>query len=108
MTAEYTCHDIAKMIDLSLLNPTFTADDMEQGFKTALEYDVASVCILPCMTSSPRVTPNVPVRSWYRQVSKLARVGAQNGLTLKGSKRAPDAAKSSSTGVSIGQKPYDR
>jgi deoxyribose-phosphate aldolase len=48
MTAEYTCHDIAKMIDLSLLNPTLTADDMEQGFKTALEYDVASVCILPC------------------------------------------------------------
>ena len=37
MSADYTCRDIAKMIDLSLLNPTFTAEVMEQGFKTALE-----------------------------------------------------------------------
>ena len=44
----YTLHDIAKMIDHSLLNPTFSvADVMEKGIRLALEYDVASVCILP-------------------------------------------------------------
>ncbi|MGO9112333.1 MAG: deoxyribose-phosphate aldolase [Thermoguttaceae bacterium] len=35
------------MIDHSLLNPIFKAGDMEKGIRLALEYDVASVCILP-------------------------------------------------------------
>ncbi|MGA2254651.1 MAG: deoxyribose-phosphate aldolase [Thermoguttaceae bacterium] len=35
------------MIDHSLLNPVFKADDMEKGIRLALEHDVASVCILP-------------------------------------------------------------
>lgn len=39
--------DIAKMIDHSLLNPAMTVDDLEAGCQLALEYDVASVCILP-------------------------------------------------------------
>lgn len=43
----YTCLDIAKMIDHSLLNPSLTAGDLEQGCRLALDYDVASVCILP-------------------------------------------------------------
>jgi deoxyribose-phosphate aldolase len=43
----YTYQDIAKMIDHSLLNPTLTADELEAGCQLALEYDVASVCILP-------------------------------------------------------------
>jgi deoxyribose-phosphate aldolase len=43
----YTYLDIAKMIDHSLLNPTLTASDLEQGIQLALAYDVASVCILP-------------------------------------------------------------
>ena len=43
----YTCHDIAKMIDHSLLNPTFTGEQLEKGIQVALEYDVASVCIMP-------------------------------------------------------------
>ena len=43
----YTYLDIAKMIDHSLLNPTLTANDLEQGIQLALAYDVASVCILP-------------------------------------------------------------
>jgi len=43
----YTYDDIAKMIDHSLLNPTLTAEQLEQGIRTALQYDVASVCILP-------------------------------------------------------------
>ncbi|MBI1898688.1 MAG: deoxyribose-phosphate aldolase [Acidobacteria bacterium] len=44
---DYTYEDIAKMIDHSLLNPTLTADDLEAGCRLALNYDVASVCILP-------------------------------------------------------------
>ena len=44
---DYTLHDIAKMIDHSLLNPTLKTGDLEQGIRTALDYDVASVCILP-------------------------------------------------------------
>jgi deoxyribose-phosphate aldolase len=43
----YTYLDIAKMIDHSLLNPTLTATDMEAGCRLALDYDTASVCILP-------------------------------------------------------------
>jgi deoxyribose-phosphate aldolase len=42
-----TYADLAKMIDHSLLNPTLTAADLEAGCQLALEYDVASVCILP-------------------------------------------------------------
>jgi deoxyribose-phosphate aldolase len=39
--------DIAKMIDHSLLNPTLTDRELERGCRVAVEYDVASVCILP-------------------------------------------------------------
>ncbi len=44
---DYTYSDIAKMIDHSLLNPTLTDRDLEQGCQLALRYDVASVCIMP-------------------------------------------------------------
>jgi deoxyribose-phosphate aldolase len=44
---DYTYLDVAKMIDHSLLNPTLTTDDLEAGCRLAVEYDVASVCILP-------------------------------------------------------------
>lgn len=44
---DYTVKDIAKMIDHSLLNPTFTVDQLEQGIQIALQHDVASVCIMP-------------------------------------------------------------
>jgi deoxyribose-phosphate aldolase len=44
---DYTYRDIAKMIDHSLLNPTLTSEELELGCRLALEYDVASVCILP-------------------------------------------------------------
>ena len=44
---DYTYADIAKMIDHSLLNPTLTARDLEQGCWLARQYDVASVCIMP-------------------------------------------------------------
>lgn len=44
---DYTYLDIAKMIDHSLLNPSLAAADLEAGCRLALDYDAASVCILP-------------------------------------------------------------
>ncbi len=44
---DYTYSTIAKMIDHSLLNPTLTIEDFEQGIALAIAYDVASVCIVP-------------------------------------------------------------
>ncbi|MDX2179170.1 MAG: deoxyribose-phosphate aldolase [Bryobacteraceae bacterium] len=43
----FTYSDVSKMIDHSLLNPTLTVDDFEQGCRLAVAYDAASVCILP-------------------------------------------------------------
>lgn len=44
---DYTYQDVAKMIDHSLLNPTLTEEELEEGLELALHYDVASVCIMP-------------------------------------------------------------
>lgn len=44
---DVTYADAAKMIDHSLLNPTLTVSDLEAGIRLALDYDVASVCIMP-------------------------------------------------------------
>jgi deoxyribose-phosphate aldolase len=44
---DYTFRDIAKMIDHSLLPVTLTDHDLEQGCLLALEYNCASVCIMP-------------------------------------------------------------
>jgi deoxyribose-phosphate aldolase len=38
---------IAKMIDHSLLNPSLTIPELEDGCSLAVRYNVASVCILP-------------------------------------------------------------
>ena len=45
MTCTYA--DVSKMIDHSLLKPTLTVDELVAGCQLALDYDVASVCILP-------------------------------------------------------------
>ncbi len=44
---DYSYGDVAKMIDHSLLNPSLTERDLEAGCRLALDYDVASVCIMP-------------------------------------------------------------
>jgi deoxyribose-phosphate aldolase len=44
---DYTYHDIAKMIDHSLLNPVLTDRELDAGCRLALGYDVANVCIMP-------------------------------------------------------------
>jgi deoxyribose-phosphate aldolase len=44
---DWNYQDVAKMIDHSLLNPSLTTTELEAGCRLALDYDVASVCILP-------------------------------------------------------------
>jgi deoxyribose-phosphate aldolase len=43
----YTYEQIAGMIDHSLLNPVLTTAELEAGCRLAVDYQVASVCILP-------------------------------------------------------------
>jgi deoxyribose-phosphate aldolase len=43
----YTYEELAKMIDHSLLHPTMTDRDLEEGCRLAAQYGVASVCIKP-------------------------------------------------------------
>ncbi|HOM16799.1 MAG TPA: deoxyribose-phosphate aldolase [Thermoguttaceae bacterium] len=49
---DYTFEQIAKMIDHSLLRPTLTVQELEQGIRLARRYEVASVCILPYYVSA--------------------------------------------------------
>lgn len=45
--SNYTYEEIAKMIDHSLLNPTLTIAELEEGCALARHYNAASVCIMP-------------------------------------------------------------
>jgi deoxyribose-phosphate aldolase len=44
---KYTYDELAKMIDHSLLHPTMTDRELEDGCRLAAQYQVASVCIKP-------------------------------------------------------------
>lgn len=44
---EYSCSDIARMIDHSLLRPELTEQDVRKGCEVARKYHVASVCCAP-------------------------------------------------------------
>ena len=44
---DYIYESVAKMIDHSLLSPVLTDQQLEQGCQVAVDYDVASVCIMP-------------------------------------------------------------
>ena len=44
---KYTYEQLARMIDHSLLHPTMTDQELEDGCKLAAKYGVASVCIKP-------------------------------------------------------------
>jgi len=44
---KYTYEQLAKMIDHSLLHPTMTDQELEDGCRLASKYGVASVCIKP-------------------------------------------------------------
>lgn len=45
MTLTYT--DASKMLDHALLNPSSTSEQLDEGCRLAVAYDVASVCIMP-------------------------------------------------------------
>ena len=70
------------MIDHSLLNPTLTDAELEKGCRLGLEYDVASVCIMPyylkrCaeMLKGSRVKPSTTIgfpHGGHTTVVKLA------------------------------------
>jgi deoxyribose-phosphate aldolase len=47
LTDPYNYESIAKMIDHSLLNPSLTAQELDDGCALAIRYNVASICILP-------------------------------------------------------------
>jgi deoxyribose-phosphate aldolase len=47
VTDSYNYEAIAKMIDHSLLNPTLTTQELEDGCALAVRYNAASVCIMP-------------------------------------------------------------
>jgi len=40
-----TARDIAKMIDISLVNPVMTEKDIADGCELAIKYDVATICV---------------------------------------------------------------
>ena len=44
---DFELRDIATMIDHALLNPTLTMAELEAGCQLAVDYGVASVCIMP-------------------------------------------------------------
>jgi deoxyribose-phosphate aldolase len=44
--------ELAKMIDHSILHPTFTDEDLRRECEVARKYDVASVCIKPYMVKT--------------------------------------------------------
>jgi deoxyribose-phosphate aldolase len=44
---KYSYEELAKMIDHSLLHPTMTDKELEDGCRLAAKYGVASVCIKP-------------------------------------------------------------
>src|SRR6185503_3376259 len=44
---KYSYEELAQMIDHSLLHPTMTDQELEEGCRIAAKYRVASVCIKP-------------------------------------------------------------
>jgi deoxyribose-phosphate aldolase len=44
---KYTYEELAKMIDHSLLHPTLTDKELEEGCRQAIQYGTASVCVKP-------------------------------------------------------------
>ena len=60
----YTYTDVAHMIDHSLLQPTLTDAEMEQGCRLAREYAVASVCIKPYAVRQAAERSGVIFSTW--------------------------------------------
>lgn len=54
MTTPITIHQLAKMIDHSLLHPTMTDAQVAEGCRLARQYDVATACVKPCSIAMAR------------------------------------------------------
>jgi deoxyribose-phosphate aldolase len=50
-----TVHDLAKMIDHSILHPTFTDEDLKRECEIARKYNVASVCVKPYAVKTAKI-----------------------------------------------------
>jgi len=80
--------ELAKMIDHSLLKPTMTESELEAGCRLALEYDVASVCIMPyylarcsALLAGSDVLPTTTIGFPHGgQVSAVKRLEAERAL----------------------------
>lgn len=66
--SKFDYETIAKMIDFALVNPALRDRELEEGCELAIQYDVASVSILPCYLS--------------RCVQILAGTGIRAGTTI--------------------------
>lgn len=60
---KYTYEELAGMIDHSLLHPTLTDQELEEGCRLAARYGVASVCIKPYFVQrAAEILKGTPVR----------------------------------------------
>jgi deoxyribose-phosphate aldolase len=63
MRMKYTYEELAGMIDHSLLHPTMTDQELEEGCRLAARYGVASVCIKPYFVKqAAQILKGTPVR----------------------------------------------
>ena len=78
---KYSYDELAKMIDHSLLHPTLTDQELEEGCKLAAKYGVASVCIKPYAVK--------PAAEWLRGSGVLVGcvIGFPHGNSSTESKR---------------------
>jgi len=78
---KFSYSDLAKMIEHSLLHPTMTDKDIEEGCKVAAKYQVATVCIKPYAVKQ--------ATEWLRGTGVLvgAVIGFPHGNSTTESKR---------------------
>jgi len=50
----FTCEEVARVIDHSLLHPAMTDAELEEGCQSAREWGVATVCVKPHFTAKAR------------------------------------------------------
>lgn len=75
---------IAKKIDHALLNPSMSDADLRAGVKLAVEYDVASICVLPYYLNSVRQQLNENHKGTTVMLSTV--IGFPHGTNTKETK----------------------
>ena len=100
---EFTCRDIANMIDHSLLKPELTDEDIIAGCEIAKKYKVASVCC------SPSALPLVRTRLEGSGVNSTTIIGFPHGYNrtdtkvFEAGKAIDDGAKELDMVINIGK-----